>query len=130
MAARQPVATLIRHRSTTAPAIWPGLTRENRQGIPVGCQRLNSSPSTLKNISLTRSASLHGDLRHCPQAGTERFLERLIRCTALGAIRYLRWSVQRFKQNSYHGDALPTELTGPNFTCLTWGFASVARFPG
>jgi hypothetical protein len=50
-------------------------------------------------------------------------LQRLIRCTALGTIQRRRWSAQRFEQDSYHGDALPTELTGPVFTYLTWPFA-------
>ena len=27
------------------------------------------------------------------------------------------------RPSPYHGDALPTELTGPIFTCPTWGFA-------
>ena len=48
--------------------------------------------------------------------------ERLIWRTAVGTYVHLRWSVQRFERDTYHGDALPTELTGPIFTCLTWGF--------
>ena len=57
-------------------------------------------------------------------------LQRLIRCTPLGTIRRLRWSAQRFELDSYHGDALPTELTGPVFRCLSWGFASLAVVSG
>lgn len=57
-------------------------------------------------------------------------LQRLICCTPLGTIRRLRWSARRFERDSYHGDALPTELTGPNFTCLTWDSAPVPCFPG
>ena len=41
--------------------------------------------------------------------------------TAVGAHMRLRRSVQRFERNTYHGDALPTELTGPIFSYLTWG---------
>ena len=33
------------------------------------------------------------------------------------------------RPSPYHGDALPTELTGPIFTCPTWGFAVSTRFP-
>src|ERR1700730_1066109 len=33
------------------------------------------------------------------------------------------------RPSPYHGDALPTELTGPIFTCLTWGFALTRRPP-
>ena len=50
-------------------------------------------------------------------------LERLIRCTALNLHLRPRRSAHRFEQDSYHGDALPTELTGPVFSCLTWGYA-------
>ena len=52
-----------------------------------------------------------------------RFLERLIVRTALGCHLRSRRSVQRFERDTYHGDALPTELRGPVFSCLTWGFA-------
>ena len=34
------------------------------------------------------------------------------------------------RPSPYHGDALPTELTGPIFRCLSWGFASLAVFSG
>ena len=34
------------------------------------------------------------------------------------------------RPSPYHGDALPTELTGPIFSCLTWGFAVSARRSG
>jgi hypothetical protein len=43
--------------------------------------------------------------------------------TALGCHLRSRRSVQRFEWDTYHGDALPTELRGPVFSCLTWGFA-------
>jgi hypothetical protein len=52
-----------------------------------------------------------------------RFLERLITCTAVGCHLRLHRSVQRFERDTYHGDALPTELRGPVFSYLTWGFA-------
>ena len=32
------------------------------------------------------------------------------------------------RPSPYHGDALPTELTGPVFSCLTWGFTVSRRF--
>ena len=54
-------------------------------------------------------------------------LQRLIRCTPLGAILRLRRSAHRFELDSYHGDALPTELTGPIFTYLTWAFTICSR---
>jgi hypothetical protein len=31
------------------------------------------------------------------------------------------------RPSPYHGDALPTELTGPMFTYLTWAFANHSR---
>src|SRR6202034_4719154 len=31
------------------------------------------------------------------------------------------------RPSPYHGDALPTELTGPVFSCLTWGFLPGGR---
>ena len=31
------------------------------------------------------------------------------------------------RPSPYHGDALPTELTGLVFTCLTWGFLPRGR---
>ena len=34
------------------------------------------------------------------------------------------------RPSPYHGDALPTELTGPVFTYLTWAFAIHPRTPG
>jgi hypothetical protein len=52
------------------------------------------------------------DLRHILKAHRKRNPERLIWRTAVGAHIRLRCSVQRFEQNTYHGDALPTELTG------------------
>ena len=33
------------------------------------------------------------------------------------------------RPSPYHGDALPTELTGPVLSSLTWGFAHIGRFP-
>jgi hypothetical protein len=33
------------------------------------------------------------------------------------------------RPSPYHGDALPTELTGRIFSYLTWGFAVSGRFP-
>jgi hypothetical protein len=45
-------------------------------------------------------------------------------------IRPLSWSPvteSNRRPSPYHGDALPTELTGPVFTCLTWAFAIRAR---
>src|SRR5580704_11282007 len=41
-------------------------------------------------------------------------------------IRPLSWSPvteSNRRPSPYHGDALPTELTGPVFTYLTWAFA-------
>ena len=39
-------------------------------------------------------------------------LERLICCTTVAASLRFRWSAHRFERDSYHGDALPTELKG------------------
>ena len=50
-------------------------------------------------------------------------IQRLIVRTALGCHLRSRRSVQRFERDTYHGDALPTELRGRVFNCLTWGFA-------
>jgi hypothetical protein len=55
------------------------------------------------------------------------YFKRLIRCTALKSHLRTRRSVHRFEQDSYHGDALPTELTGPVFIYLTWAFAILSR---
>src|SRR5216683_6620878 len=33
------------------------------------------------------------------------------------------------RPSPYHGDALPTELRGPVFTSLTWGFVLLSRLP-
>jgi hypothetical protein len=41
-----------------------------------------------------------------------RFLERLIECTAVVYHLHYRSSVHRFERDTYHGDALPTELRG------------------
>jgi hypothetical protein len=49
---------------------------------------------------------------HSFQVIARASLQRLIRCTALGAIVHLRRPAHRFEQDPYHGDALPTELTG------------------
>jgi hypothetical protein len=49
-------------------------------------------------------------------------IERLIVRTALGCHLHDRRSVQRFERDTYHGDALPTELRGHVFSCLTCGF--------
>src|ERR1700761_5702656 len=43
----------------------------------------------------------------------------------LTPIRPLSWSPvteSNRRPSPYHGDALPTELTGPVFSCLAWGF--------
>ncbi len=39
-------------------------------------------------------------------------LERLIACTTVTHEVHFRWSALRFELDTYHGDALPTELTG------------------
>ena len=47
--------------------------------------------------------------------------------------RPLSWSPvteSNRRPSPYHGDALPTELTGPIFTCLTWDFMPSGHFPG
>jgi hypothetical protein len=38
--------------------------------------------------------------------------KRLTVCTAVATIVCFRWSAQRFELDTYHGDALPTELRG------------------
>jgi hypothetical protein len=63
------------------------------------------------------------DLRRIGKIISDSNLERLINCTALKSHLRIRRSAHRFEQDSYHGDALPTELTGPVFTCLSWAFA-------
>jgi hypothetical protein len=50
-------------------------------------------------------------------------LEHLIACTPVSGDLGLRRSAQRFERDTYHGDALPTELTGPVFSCRAWGLA-------
>jgi len=62
------------------------------------------------------------DLRHIDKIFLGLDLKRLIRCTAVIVTLYFCWSALRFELDTYHGDALPTELTGPVFTCLTCGF--------
>ena len=47
-------------------------------------------------------------------------IERLISRTALGCQLRSRRSAQRFERDTYHGDALPTELRGHVLNCLTW----------
>jgi hypothetical protein len=50
-------------------------------------------------------------------------LERLITRTPVSDDLRFRRSAQRFELDTYHGDALPTELTGRVFSCLTWSCA-------
>src|ERR1035441_1575882 len=63
------------------------------------------------------------DLRHIFLSVGRAILEHLITRTALGCDLEARRSAQRFERDTYHGDALPTELRGLVFSCLTWGFA-------
>jgi hypothetical protein len=68
-------------------------------------------------------ASKMCDLHHIFKPKSQSILERLTVFTPVAAILRFRRSEQRFERDSYHGDALPTELTGPVFSCLTCGFA-------
>jgi hypothetical protein len=69
------------------------------------------------------SHALQRDLRHIFGAVTGRPLERLIARTALDCHLHSRSSAQRFERDTYHGDALPTELRGRVLNCPTCGFA-------
>ena len=62
------------------------------------------------------------DLRHIFLSVGRAILEHLITRTALGCDLEARRSAQRFERDTYHGDALPTELRGRVLSCLTWGF--------
>src|ERR1017187_1590898 len=61
------------------------------------------------------------DLRHIFLSVGRAILEHLITRTALGCDLEARRSAQRFELDTYHGDALPTELRGRILSCLTWG---------
>src|SRR6266498_658277 len=63
-----------------------------------------------------------------PHRGT--YLERLIPSTPVTHIQRFRRSAQRFELDTYHGDALPSELRGPVFGCLTCGFWPADRLSG
>jgi hypothetical protein len=60
----------------------------------------------------------------CLLARRDMNIQRLIVRTALGChLRSCR-SVQRFERDTYHGDALPTELRGRGFRLSDLGFRS------
>ena len=88
------------YASRTLPQLAPGCSRGSGQDP--------RSPVTRATI--------------CSRPGWP-LLERLIVCTALGRDLDSRRSAQRFERDTYHGDALPTELRGRVLSCLTWGFA-------
>ena len=67
---------------------------------------------------------------HPPRQSTEGAHGNLIVRTAVGAHVDLRRSAQRFERDTYHGDALPTELTGPVFRFLTWAFTPPGHLLG
>ncbi len=62
------------------------------------------------------------DLRQIFPGRSQAILERLIRRTAVSCDLDSRRSAQRFERDTYHGDALPTELRGRVLSCLTCGF--------
>ena len=101
---------------------WPcGVFSKDKQRTPaLGDRMLLQCTAPVNGHGTT--PQLRRDLRPTLTAGPHRNLERLICCTAVGTHVDLRRSVQRFERNTYHGDALPTELTGPIFSYLTWGF--------
>jgi hypothetical protein len=72
-------------------------------------------------------------LRRAPRGAVTRFkgthAERLIGRTALGSQLHSRRSAQRFERDTYHGDALPTELRGRVLSCLTCDFAPAGGQP-
>jgi hypothetical protein len=85
------------------------------------------APSTPAHVLLAHShpmkSSIRCDFRHTHLARWNIEIERLITRTALSRHLHDRRSVQRFERDTYHGDALPTELRGRVLSCLTWGFA-------
>ena len=78
-------------------------------------------PCPWPNHLRDETAAPRYDSRH--SAARRTILERLIARTALGCHLRSHRSAQRFERDTYHGDALPTELRGRVLSCLTWAFA-------
>jgi hypothetical protein len=81
-----------------------------------------AASASLKELSAaqtTRKVSLGCDFRYTYPDFGDLAIERLIVRTAVKRNLGVRRSAQRFEQNTYHGDALPTELRGQCFSCLT-----------
>ena len=76
----------------------------------------------LPRLATSERGALRCDFRHVRATHGGAKIERLISRTALGCHLRFRRSVQRFERDTYHGDALPTELRGRVLSCLTCGF--------
>ncbi len=89
-------------------------------GVAVRCNARHNSAMTSRRCRPPRigirSVSRHG-------------IERLIARTALESHLHSRRSIQRFELDTYHGDALPTELRGQVLTCLTRRFVPCGPDP-
>ena len=84
-----------------------------------------------KNLDLGvqgRLAPLAGVWGPGPQDNSER--ARLVLSTSRPRLLASPLTESNRRPSPYHGDALPTELTGPILGCLTWGFVPTARFLG
>ena len=117
-----------RYRAFTTPSIAIGSTGWQLYSASAQGLRYASSGGTVAAVS---SRQLIGEERIKIAARLSPLLspleERGVR------FRSLIWSPlteSNRRPSPYHGDALPTELRGPLFTCLTWAFLPTACHPG
>ena len=94
-------------------------------------QRANDSdPRRLIQIGWDRIAtSTVGEDPRMPPAWPPEWPPRPVRRVRITSLSWSPVTESNRRPSPYHGDALPTELTGPIFTCPTWDFAISTRFP-